>query len=87
MRTVLTILGAIVLISGLVFMGQGSGYFPYPASSFMIKATQWIYYGGAIAVVGLLLIAGGRRQGRSPRCFGPGHAQRETVADRRRANE
>ena len=71
MRTVLTILGAIVLISGLVFMGQGSGYFPYPASSFMIKATQWIYYGGAIAVVGLLLIAGGRRQGRSPRCFGP----------------
>jgi hypothetical protein len=33
---------------GLVFMGQGSGYFPYPASSFMISESRWIYYGGAI---------------------------------------
>ena len=41
---------------GLVFMGQGSGYFPYPASSFMISESRWIYYGGAIAVVGLILI-------------------------------
>jgi uncharacterized membrane protein len=61
MRTVLTIVGIILLVSGLVFMGQGSGYFPYPASSFMIRATQWIYYGGGIAVVGLLLIVLGRR--------------------------
>ena len=61
MRTILTIVGIILLISGLVFMGQGSGYFPYPASSFMIRATQWIYYGGGIAVVGLLLIVLGRR--------------------------
>ena len=28
-------------------MGQGSGYFPYPASSFMISESRWIYYGGA----------------------------------------
>jgi hypothetical protein len=56
----LTILGIILLLAGLVFMGQGSGYFPYPASSFMIQQTRWIYYGGAIAILGLLLIVIGR---------------------------
>ena len=61
MRTLLMILGIILLIAGLVFMGQGSGYFPYPASSFMVNATQWISYGGGIAVVGLLLIILARR--------------------------
>jgi hypothetical protein len=61
MSTALIILGIILLIAGLVFVGQGSGYFPYPASSFMIKATRWIYYGGGIAIVGLLLILIGRR--------------------------
>jgi hypothetical protein len=61
MRAALFILGIILLISGLVFAGQGSGYFPYPASSFMINATRWIYYGGGIAIVGLVLIFLGRR--------------------------
>jgi hypothetical protein len=56
MRTLLTIIGIILLLMGLVFMGQGSGYFPYPASSFMISQTRWIYYGAGIAVVGLILI-------------------------------
>jgi len=56
MQTLLTLIGIILLLAGLVFMGQGSGYFPYPASSFMINAREWIFYGGAIAVVGLLLI-------------------------------
>jgi hypothetical protein len=61
MQTVLTIIGIILLIAGLVFMGQGSGYFPYPASSFMISQTRWIYYGAAIAVVGLLVLIVARR--------------------------
>ena len=56
MQTLLTVIGVVLLLAGLVFMGQGSGYFPYPASSFMINATQWIYYGGGIAVVGILLV-------------------------------
>ncbi len=57
----LKLLGIILLIAGLVFMGQGSGYFPYPRSSFMISQTRWIYYGGAIAIIGLLLIVVARR--------------------------
>ena len=61
MRTLVTVVGIVLVIAGLVFMGQGSGYFPYPASSFMIKAARWIYYGGGIAIVGLILIFIGRR--------------------------
>ena len=56
MQTALTIIGILLLLMGLVFMGQGSGYFPYPASSFMISQSRWIYYGGAIVIVGLILI-------------------------------
>jgi hypothetical protein len=56
MQPLLTIVGAILLIMGLVFVGQGSGYFPYPASSFMINQSRWIYYGAAIAAVGLILV-------------------------------
>jgi hypothetical protein len=61
MRILLTILGIILLIAGLVFMGQGSGYFPYPAESFMISQTRWIYYGAVIAIGGLVLIMAARR--------------------------
>lgn len=60
MRMAMIVIGIVFVIAGLVFMGQGSGYFPYPASSFMINATRWIYYGGAIAILGLLLILIGR---------------------------
>jgi hypothetical protein len=61
MKTLLVVVGVIVLLMGLVFMGQGSGYFPYPAESFMISQTRWVYYGAAIAVVGLLIIIFARR--------------------------
>ena len=61
MRTLVAFLGIILLIAGVVFMGQGSGYFPYPAESFMISQTRWVYYGAAIAVAGLLLALLARR--------------------------
>jgi hypothetical protein len=56
MRTFLTILGLILLIAGVIFIGQGSGYFPYPASSFMISQSRWVCYGAAIAVAGALIL-------------------------------
>jgi hypothetical protein len=55
MRKILTVIAVILLIAGFVFVGQGSGYFPYPAESFMINQTRWVYYGAVIAVAGLLL--------------------------------
>ena len=61
MKTLLTLLGLIVLAAGLLFMGQGSGYVRWPAESFMISATKWVYYGGGMAIVGILLMIAARR--------------------------
>jgi hypothetical protein len=61
MKALLTVIGIIVLAAGLFFAGQGSGYIQWPAESFMISQIKWVYYGGAIAVIGLLLIAAARR--------------------------
>ena len=61
----LMLIGIVVLAAGLVFVGQGLGYIRWPASSFMISEIKWAYYGGGIAVVGILLIiiAHSRRTG------------------------
>ncbi|QFY59892.1 hypothetical protein FZ934_05260 [Rhizobium grahamii] len=48
--------GLLILI-GLVWMGQGSGYFPYPGESFMINQTPWIYWGALAAIVGVVVLA------------------------------
>jgi len=61
MKMLLTLIGIILLAAGLLFMGQGSGYIPWPAESFMISQIQWVYYGGGIAVVGILLMIVARR--------------------------
>jgi hypothetical protein len=61
MKTSLTVIGIILLLAGLVWAAQGSGYFPYPAENFMISQTRWVYYGGATAIVGLLIIIFARR--------------------------
>jgi hypothetical protein len=65
MKAPLMLIGIVVLVAGLVFVGQGLGYIRWPASSFMISEIKWAYYGGGIAVVGILLIiiAHGRRTG------------------------
>jgi hypothetical protein len=61
MRSGLFIIGVIALLVGLVWIGQGTGIFPYPRSSFMINEVQWAYYGAATAIVGLLLMVYARR--------------------------
>ncbi|HXJ01526.1 MAG TPA: hypothetical protein VNH44_09895 [Micropepsaceae bacterium] len=61
MKTLLMLIGVMALAAGLLFTGQGLGIVRWPASSFMIGSTDWVYYGGAIAVAGLLLIVFARR--------------------------
>jgi hypothetical protein len=61
MKILLLLVGVVALAFGLLFVGQGTGYIHWPASSFMIAQTKWIYYGGAIAFVGLVLIVVARR--------------------------
>ena len=61
LRIILTILGVLITLIGLVWIGQGTGYFPYPASSFMINQSPWILRGALTAIGGLILIFAARR--------------------------
>jgi len=63
MKVLLTIAGLAALLAGLLFIGQGLGYIPWPHTSFMIGEMQWAYYGAGIALVGIVLLyfAGRRR--------------------------
>jgi hypothetical protein len=56
MRITLLIVGILALLMGLVWIGQGTGYFPYPAASFMIKEMRWAYYGAGLAAIGLIVL-------------------------------
>jgi hypothetical protein len=61
MRLALFITGIVLILLGVVWIGQGTGYFPYPASSFMIDDSKWAYAGAAILALGLLLATSSRR--------------------------
>ncbi len=61
MKALLLLIGVLALAAGLLFTGQGLGYIRWPSESFMIGQTNWVYYGGAIAILGLALIMVARR--------------------------
>ncbi len=61
MKTTLTVIGFLLLAMGLLWAGQGAGYIKWPAQSFMISQSQWIWYGGATALVGLVIAIIGAR--------------------------
>ncbi|MGH6674154.1 MAG: hypothetical protein ACRECV_19575 [Xanthobacteraceae bacterium] len=56
MRKLLTLFGAILVVLGILFAAQGSGYLPWPTESFMVDNGQWIFYGGAVGAIGLIII-------------------------------
>ncbi len=56
MARALLIVGFLALAVGLLWIGQGTGAFPWPRSSFMINQLQWAGYGAAMAGFGLVLI-------------------------------
>ncbi|MBY3502430.1 hypothetical protein E0I74_10260 [Rhizobium laguerreae] len=65
-RTVGYVVGLLMILLGLIWIAQGSGYFPYPASSFMINQSIWVLWGSIMAVVGLavtIIISRLRRRG------------------------
>jgi hypothetical protein len=61
MKLGLLVLSVLATLAGLTWMGQGSGYFPYPASSFMISQTPWIWRGAVVAVLGVVGVVLSRR--------------------------
>ncbi|MGH6982533.1 MAG: hypothetical protein ACREFC_15130 [Stellaceae bacterium] len=60
-RLVLLIVGVLAVIFGVVWIGQGTGHFPYPKSSFMIDQMPWAWRGGVLAVIGLIAVFVSRR--------------------------
>ena len=62
MRFILSILGLVALLMGLLWVGQGLGYVKWPAQSFMISQTVWAYRGAGLAAVGLVLLFIGQRR-------------------------
>lgn len=61
MRLGLLIAGIALFLVGALWIGQGTGYFPYPASSFMIDQRNWAYAGVAMLVLSLLVFLSARR--------------------------
>ena len=62
MRVALVVVGALVLLTGAVFAGQGLGYIP---GSIMTGDMKWFWIGSAMVVVGVVL--GGAGLVRPPR--------------------
>jgi hypothetical protein len=61
MKHTLLSVGVIAILVGIIWVGQGTGYFPYPSSSFMINDVAWAYYGIVLAVLGLAVVLAARR--------------------------
>jgi hypothetical protein len=61
LRLLLTVIGILAIIMGVLWMAQGTGLFPYPVESFMINQTPWILRGGLLAVAGIALVWAARR--------------------------
>jgi hypothetical protein len=60
-KTALLVVGILAVLVGVIWIGQGTGYFPYPAESFMINEMPWAYRGAVLAVVGVIAVAVSRR--------------------------
>ncbi|RFA07537.1 hypothetical protein B7R21_15210 [Subtercola boreus] len=63
-RIALIVVGAIALIVGAVFAGQGANLIP---GSSMTGDRMWLYIGVVVAVVGVILIVLGLRRTRRGR--------------------
>jgi len=62
MRVLLQIVGVLLLLMGLLWVGQGAGLIHWPESSFMLDQRPWIWRGALLAVVGVALILVARRK-------------------------
>ncbi len=60
MRKTLLWIGILALLMGILFIGQGTGYFPYPRESFMIDEMPWAWRGLALAIAGLVALLASR---------------------------
>jgi len=62
LRPILTVIGAVALLIGLLWIGQGLGLVAWPRSSFMLGRQEWAIRGGALAVIGVIVLLRARRR-------------------------
>ena len=63
LKSLVTIIGALAVVAGVFITLQGLGIIMWPADSFMLQQSDWVYKGAIIAAVGLLSIILVRRSG------------------------
>jgi hypothetical protein len=56
MRIALAVIGLLVLLLGLHWVSEGTGFLAYPHSPMMYLKPNWTYIGIATAIVGAALI-------------------------------
>ncbi len=64
LRWIMLGVGILLVLMGVVWIGQGTGVFPYPKESFMIDQRPWVLRGAMLAVVGLVVVLLSRIVGR-----------------------
>lgn len=55
-RFIATILGALAIAMGALWVGQGTGVVLWPADSFMLSDRSWAVRGAILAVVGGIIV-------------------------------
>ena len=58
---ILRVIAILVVLMGLLWIGQGTGYIHWPASSFMLDQRPWALRGVLLVVVGVAIGLVGRR--------------------------
>lgn len=61
MRFILSAVGILLVLMGLLWVGQGTGIVHWPESSFMIDQRAWVLRGAALAAAGVAIILFARR--------------------------
>lgn len=61
LRLLMTVIGVLAALMGLLWIGQGTGIVMWPASSFMLADSQWAINGAILAVFGWAIVWFARR--------------------------
>lgn len=56
MRFTIQAVAALLILMGLLWIGQGAGIVHWPESSFMIDQRPWIWRGALLAILGAAMI-------------------------------
>ncbi len=62
LQNVLAVIGVLLVLVGLLWIGQGTGFVHWPANSFMIDERPWAIRGAGLALVGVALLLFSRRR-------------------------